>query len=102
MTHQPSADERGSPPRNEPGEQPPVRRDPHPDNQLIDDMQEEGLGGGAQQGRSGGNLQRDVATRDELKTADGSTPEPTSVHKGDYPGGGASPGVPDGTDLGGS
>jgi hypothetical protein len=46
-----------------------TKRDPHPDNALIDRMQEEG--GVAEGGRSGGNLQRDIGTRAELGSATG-------------------------------
>jgi hypothetical protein len=75
-----------------------TRRDPHSDNELIDEMNDEGVP--SQGGRSGGNLQRNIASRDELKIADGSSPEPTSVHKGDKANDGASPNPADGTDLG--
>jgi hypothetical protein len=41
-----------------------TKRDPHPDNDLIDELTE---GGSAfQQSRSGGNVARDVGTRAEL------------------------------------
>lgn len=41
-----------------------TKRDPHPDNELIDRMAEGGAPG--QQSRSGGNVARDVGTRAEL------------------------------------
>ena len=41
-----------------------TKRDPHPDNELIDRMGE--LGGGAEGGRSGGQINRDIGTRAEL------------------------------------
>ncbi len=96
MSGQDGVGDRPAKPQNERAEPPSVKRDPHADNELIDQMQEESLGAGAQQGTAGGNLMRTVATRDELKTADNSTPEPTQLHKGDYPDGGASPHVRDG------
>nr|WP_237437929.1 hypothetical protein [Altericroceibacterium endophyticum] len=48
----------------------PKRQSLHPDNDLIDSMQDENMGG--QQGRAGGNVPRDVGTRSEMNTARGS------------------------------
>ena len=47
----------------------PDRQSRHPDNEMIDRMQEEGAAG--QQGRAGGNVARNVGTRAELNNADG-------------------------------
>lgn len=44
-----------------------TKRDPHSDNELIKQMQEEG-GTPSQGGRAGGQLQRDVGSRAELHT----------------------------------
>lgn len=43
----------------------PERQSRHPDNDLIDRMREESLGSG-ENGRAGGNVNRDVGTRAEL------------------------------------
>ena len=43
-----------------------TKRNPHPDNELIDSLQEEGAV--AEGGSSGGQLNRDVGTRAELNT----------------------------------
>ncbi|WP_305095554.1 hypothetical protein [Croceibacterium aestuarii] len=48
----------------------PERQSRHPDNELIDEMQEQSLGG-AQQSRSGGEVNRRVGTRADLKRAEG-------------------------------
>ena len=45
-----------------------TKRDPHPDNALIDELTE-GAGGASQHSRAGGNLARDVGTRAELDSA---------------------------------
>ena len=42
-----------------------TERKPHPDNDLIDELQDQG-GAPSHGGRAGGNLQRDVGTRSEL------------------------------------
>jgi len=60
--------------------QKPTPRDPHPDNELIEDETHEPA---AQSGRSGGRLADDIATRAEQKTARGGEPEPTRATKGD-------------------
>lgn len=44
-----------------------TKRDPHPDNDLIDSMAEDSGGSTAQNDRSGGNLARDVGTRAEQR-----------------------------------
>ena len=54
------------------------------DSELIEAAAAEG-GGGGQQSDSGGNLAREVAARDELKSAGGGDPLPTSVDKRDQP-----------------
>jgi hypothetical protein len=46
-----------------------TKRDPHPDNELIDQLQEEGSVPNS--GARGGNLQRDIGTRAELNGATG-------------------------------
>ena len=46
------------------------RRRPHPDNELIDEMQAESIAG-AQQGSAGGNVSRAVGSRAELHEAEG-------------------------------
>ena len=48
-----------------------TQRKPHPDNELIDRMQEDAVPT-AQQSRSGGNVNRTVGTRAELREAEGS------------------------------
>ena len=48
----------------------PERQSSHPDNELIDEMQEESVKG-AQQSRSGGEVNRRVGTRAELHQAEG-------------------------------
>ena len=45
-------------------------RDPHSDNDLIDEMEESAGGATAQNDRSGGNLARDIGTRAEQRTAE--------------------------------
>ena len=47
-----------------------TERKPHPDNELIDRMQEESIPT-AQQSRSGGAINRRVGTRAELHEAEG-------------------------------
>ena len=49
----------------------PERQSAHPDNGLIDRMQEESLGETAQQSRSGGEVNRRVGTRAEQNRAEG-------------------------------
>lgn len=68
------------------------RRDPHADNDLIDELTQEATPSHA--GTAGGAMQRDLADRDELKTATGADPLPTSVHKGDKPNHGDEPTLP--------
>jgi hypothetical protein len=58
-----------------------TKRDPHPDNQLIDELQEEGAV--AEGGRAGHNVNVDVGTRSELRNtieAAGSTDATASDH----------------------
>ena len=47
-----------------------TKRDPHPDNDLIDQAQEDSIPT-AQADRSGGNVNRTVGTRAELNEAQG-------------------------------
>lgn len=47
-----------------------TERKPHPDNDLIDQMQQDSLPT-AQEGSSGGDVARSVGTRAELKKAEG-------------------------------
>ena len=47
-----------------------TERKPHPDNALIDELQEDGPAP-SQGGSSGGNVNRDVGTRAELNRATG-------------------------------
>ena len=49
----------------------PERQSAHPDNDLIDAMQDEALGDTAQQSRAGGEVNRRVGTRAELNAAQG-------------------------------
>ncbi len=49
----------------------PERQSAHPDNDLIDRMQEDSLGDNAQQSRSGGEVNRRVGTRADLHRAEG-------------------------------
>ncbi|WP_454883278.1 hypothetical protein [Sphingomonas oryzagri] len=61
--------------------QKPIPRDPHADNELIDDMEEEGPAG--QSGTYGGRVAADIGSRDEGRSAGGGDPEPTRATKGD-------------------
>ena len=74
-----------------------TRRDPHADNDIIDEADE--LPTPSQGGSSGGDLQREIGSFDEEKTATGADPQPTSVHKGQKPRDGDEPNLPnrDGT-----
>ena len=67
-----------------------TKRDPHPDNKLIDDD----LPTPSQGGSSGGDMQREIGALDEEKIATGADPQPTSVHKGQKPHGGDEPNLP--------
>ena len=49
-----------------------TERKPHPDNALIDELQEDGPAP-SQGGRSGGAVNRDVGTRSELRNTAGTT-----------------------------
>jgi len=71
------------------------RREPHADNDLIDDD----LPTPSQGGSSGGDLQREIGSIDEESTATGADPQPTSVQKGQKPRDGDEPNLPnrDGT-----
>jgi hypothetical protein len=67
-----------------------TKRDPHADNDLIEDD----LPVPSQGGSSGGDLQREIGSIDEEKTATGADPLPTSVHKGQKPDDGDEPNLP--------
>ena len=69
-----------------------TRRDPHSDNELIDEAEENSTT--AQGGTSGGNLQREIGAFDEEATATGADPQPTSVQKGQKPRDGDEPNLP--------
>lgn len=62
----------------------------HDDSELIDRTEETP----GQSGASGGNLQRDVASRDEQDQATGTDGGVTRVHKGDKPDDGDEPTLP--------
>ena len=69
-----------------------TKRDPHSDNELIDEADE--LETPSHSGTSGGNMARSVSSRDEEKTATGADPQPTSIHKGQKPRDGDEPNLP--------
>ena len=49
-----------------------ANRDPHSDNDLIDNMKDQSGGGSSAQGASsGGNLARDIGSRSEERTVQG-------------------------------
>jgi hypothetical protein len=66
------------------------RRDPHSDNELIEDD----LPVPSQGGSSGGDMQREIGSLDDEKVATGADPQPTSVHKGQKPRDGDEPNLP--------
>ena len=66
------------------------KRDPHQDNELIEDT----LPTPSQGGSSGGDMQREIGSLDEEKTAAGGDPQPTSVHKSQKPNDGDQPNPP--------
>ncbi len=68
------------------------KRDPHSDNDLIDEAED--LPTPSQGGSSGGDMQREIGSLDEEKSATGADPQPTSVHKGQKPSDGADPKLP--------
>ena len=72
-----------------------TKRDPHADNDLMEDD----LSTPSQGGSSGGDLQREIGSLDEEATATGADPQPTSVQKGQKPRDGDEPNLPnrDGT-----
>ena len=49
-----------------------TERKPHPDNALIDELQEDGAAP-SQGGTAGGNLQRDIGARSEQRNTAGET-----------------------------
>jgi hypothetical protein len=65
-------------------------REPHADNDLIEDD----IPTPSQGGSSGGDLQREIGALDEEKVATGADPQPTSVKKGSHPKGGDEPNLP--------
>jgi hypothetical protein len=67
-----------------------TKRDPHADNDLLEDD----LPVPSQAGSSGGDLQREIGSIDEEKSATGADPQPTSVHKGQKPNDGDEPTLP--------
>jgi hypothetical protein len=69
------------------------RRDPHSDNELIEDD----LPVPSQGGSSGGDIQREIGSLDDEKVATGADPQPTSVHKGQKPRDGDEPNLPNRT-----
>ena len=66
------------------------KRDPHADNDLIEDD----LDTRSQGGSWGGDMQREIGAIDEEATATGADPQPTSVQKGQKPRDGADPKLP--------
>jgi hypothetical protein len=72
------------------------KRDPHADNQLIDDD----LPTPSQSGSSGGRIEREIGALDEEKTATGADPHPTSVKKGMRPEEGDEPNLPNRQETG--
>ncbi len=72
-----------------------TKRDPHADNDLMEDD----LPTPSQGGSSGGDLQREIGSLDEEATATGADPQPASVQKGQEPRDGDEPNLPnrDGT-----
>lgn len=72
-----------------------TKRDPHADNDLMEDD----LPTPSQGGSSGGDLQREIGSLDEEATATGADAQPTSVQKGQKPRDGDEPNLPnrDGT-----
>lgn len=69
-----------------------TKRDPHADNDLIDDMQD--LPTPSHQGSAGGGISRRVGARDEAKAATGADPQPTGVEGRDKRDGGDLPTPP--------
>ena len=69
------------------------KRDPHADNDLIEDE----LPTPSQGGTSGGRIEREIGAADEEKVATGADPQPTSVHKSQKPDGGDEPTLPNRT-----
>lgn len=49
-----------------------TERKPHPDNALIDELEDQG-GAPSQGGTAGGNLKRDVGSRSEMHNTAGAT-----------------------------
>ncbi len=67
-----------------------TKRDPHADNDLLEDD----LPTPSQGGSWGGEIQREIGALDEEATATGADPQPTSVQKGQKPHDGADPKLP--------
>lgn len=66
---------------------------PHSDTDLIEDEPKAPSQGGS----AGGDLQREIGSADEERTATGADPQPTSVHKSQKPKGGDEPNLPNRT-----
>ena len=66
---------------------------PRPDNDdeliVIGDLETPSQGGS-----TGGDIQREIGSLDEEKTATGADPQPTSIHKGQKPRDGDEPNLP--------
>ena len=64
--------------------------DAHSDTELMEDD----LPTPSQGGSAGGDLQREIGVLDEEQAATGADPQPTSVQKGQKPGDGDEPNLP--------
>jgi len=73
-----------------------TKRDPHADNDLM----ENDIPTPSQGGSSGGDLQREIGSIDEEATATGADPQPTSVQKGQKAHDGDEPNLPNRDDTG--
>ena len=71
--------------------------DPASDLAMLGD---DDLATPSQSGSSGGDLAREIGQRDEDKSAFGGDPQPTAVRKGDKPGDGDEPSLPNRTGSG--
>jgi len=61
-----------------------TKRDPHPDNELIDRLQEEGPMP-SQSGSAGGQINRDIGTRAEMHRATDDPADTERPHAQDHP-----------------
>lgn len=66
------------------------KREPHADNDLLEDD----LPTPSQGGSSGGRIEREIGAADDEKVATGADPQPTSVHKSQKPDEGADTHLP--------